>query len=100
MNFNKVIVIVVIMLVVELIRVDGKVVVCVFDIEMLGRFNILVLLGVLVVVWNIVVVFMKNEFEVVFFKGFEDLVVIVCMVVLLEKFDVFDLIMLVVVFWV
>lgn len=100
MNFNKVIVIVVIMLVVELIRVDGKVVVCVFDIEVLGRFIILVLLGVLVVVWNMVVVFMKNEFEFVFFKGFKDLVVIVCMVVLLEKFDVYDLIMLVVVFWV
>lgn len=70
MNFNKVIVFVVIMLVVELIWVDGKVVVCVFDIEVLGRFIFLVVLGILVVVWNMVVVFVKNEFGVVFFEGF------------------------------
>lgn len=88
------------MLVVESIRVDGKAVVCASDIEVSGRFTISVLSGVLVVVWNMVVVSMKNEFEVVLFKGLKDSVVIVCMVVLSEKLDVSDLTTLVVVFWV
>lgn len=50
MNFNKVIVPVVIMLIVESIRVDGKAVNCASDIEVSGRLTISVLSGVSVIV--------------------------------------------------